>query len=136
MNAFPSRKGWIKTAFREHWLPLVLLVVPIVLVVWGTELESTPFLFILPVAAFVIGFVLRPRHVWLVWLGAVVIQWVAMGVLGKYVDPEDETVLSLILEAFAWMAIGVLLPVWLGRTVRKITAQNRPSNPNAPGSRI
>lgn len=99
-------------------------------------MESTPFLFILPVAAFVIGFVLRPRHVWLVWLGAVVIQWVGMGVLGKYVDPEDETVFSLILEAFAWMAIGVLLPVWLGRTVRKITAQNRPSNPNAPGSRI
>lgn len=135
MNAFPGREGWITTAVREHWLPLVLLVVPIGLVVWGTELESTPFLFILPVAAFVIGFVLRPRHVWLVWLGAIVIQWVAMGVLGKYVDPEDETVLSLILEAFAWMAIGVLLPVWLGRTLRKTTGQSRPNNPNAPESR-
>lgn len=136
MNAFSSREGWINTAVREHWLPLVLLVVPIGLVVWGTELESTSFLFILPVAAFVIGLVLRPRHVWLVWLGAVVVQWVAMGVFGKYVDPEDETVLSLIIEAFAWMAIGVLLPVWLGRTVRKITDQNRPSHRNAPESRI
>jgi hypothetical protein len=80
---------------------------------------------ILPAVALVVGFVLRPRHVWLVWLGAVVIQWIAMGVLGKYVDPEDETILSLILEAFGWMAIGVLLPTWLGRLVRAAIEDGR-----------
>ncbi len=120
-------KRWLKTAFEQHRLALVLLIVPIGFVVWATELERVLFLLVLPVAAFVVGFVLRPRHVWFVWLGAVVIQWIAMGVLGKYADPEDETVLSLIIEAFPWMAIGVLVPVWLGRTVRNLTEQNRHS---------
>ena len=124
---------WLKTASQQHWLPLLLLVVPIGLVVWGTELEFALFLLILPAAALAVGFVLRPRHGWFVWLGAVVIQWVAMGVLGKYADPEDETVLSLILEAFAWMAIGVLFPVWLGRTIRNIIEQNRRSGATPAG---
>jgi len=105
----------------------LLLVAPIGFVVWSTGVDSTPLLFVLPVAALVIGFRLRPRHVWLVWLGAVVIQWVAMGVFGKYIDPEGETVQSLILEAFAWMAMGVLLPVWLGRTVRHVVERSRQS---------
>ena len=112
--------AWFKGALGEHWLPLLLLMLPIGVVVWGTELESTPFLLILPLAAFAIGLAFRPRHVWFVWLGAVVIQWIAMGVLGKYADPEDETVMSLILEAFPWMAIGVFVPMWLGRRVRTV----------------
>jgi hypothetical protein len=121
---------------HEHWLPLLLLVAPIGFVVWSTELESTPLLFVLPVAALLIGFWLSPRHVWLIWLGAVVIQWAAMGVFGKYIDPEDETVQSLILEAFAWMAAGVLLPVWLGRTIRHLI-EGRPrsgATPSGPAS--
>ena len=115
-----SIAAWLKGTLGEHWLPLALLVAPIGVVVWGTELESAPFLLILPLAAFAIGWWLRPRHVWFVWLGAVVIQWVAMGVLGKYADPEDESVASLIIEAFPWMAIGVLVPMWLGRRVRTV----------------
>jgi hypothetical protein len=108
--------GWLQQAAREHRLPLLILVVPIFWVVYQSDAETAVPLLILPVAAFLVGAALRPRHVWLVWLGAVVIQWIAMGVLGKYNDPgPDETVVSLILEAFAWMAFGVLLPVWLGR---------------------
>ena len=129
-------RRWARTAWQQHWLPLLLLVAPIGLVVWSTGLESTPLLFVLPVAAFVIGFLLRPRHVWLIWLGAVVIQWAAMCVFGKYADPEDETVLSLIIEAFAWMAMGVLLPVWLGRTMRHLM-ERRPrsdATPSGPAS--
>jgi hypothetical protein len=133
LSAFQSLARWSKTAAQQHWLPLLLLVVPIGLVVGGTELESTPFLLILPAAALAVGFGLRPRHVWLVWLGAVVIQWIAMGVLGKYSDPEDETVLSLILEAFAWMAMGVLVPVWLGRTMRNAMEQSRHSGARPAG---
>jgi hypothetical protein len=93
-------------------------VLPIHWVVYQSDADTViPFL-ILPVVAIVVGAILQPRHVWLVWLGAVGIQWIAMGVLGKYTDPGDETVLSLILEAFVWMALGVLLPVWLGRLAR------------------
>ena len=133
MNAPNQLRTWVATAWQQHWRPLLLLVVPIGLVVWSTELESTPVLFILPVAALAVGFFLRPRHVWLVWLGAVVIQWLAMGVFGKYIDPEDETVFSLTVEAFPWMAIGVLLPVWVGRTIRGTMEQGRHSGGTRSG---
>lgn len=109
---------WFREAARQHWLPLLVLVLPIHWVVYQSDADTVvPFL-ILPAVALLIGVVLRPRHVWLIWFGAVIIQWIAMGVLGKYTDPEDETVLSLLVEAFAWMALGVLLPVWLGRWMR------------------
>lgn len=120
-------KRWLRTAFEQHWLALVLLVVPIGLVVWASDWEGPLFVLILPVSALVVGFVLRPRHVWFVWLCAVVIQWIAMGVLGKYADPEGETPFTLTVEAFAWMAMGVLVPVWLGRTIRNLTERNRHS---------
>jgi hypothetical protein len=133
MSASRRAWEWFEVACRQHWLPLLLLVIPIGFVVWSTELEIGVLLLALPVAAFVVGFALRPRHVWLVWLGAVVIQWIAMGVLGKYADPEDESALSLVLEAFAWMAMGVLLPIWLGRTIRNILEQDRPAGATPAG---
>ena len=104
------------------------------MVVLAARLEIGLFFVVLPLAAFAIGFVLRPRHVWLIWLGAVVIQWIAMGVLGVYADPEDETVPSLLIEAFPWMAMGVLLPVWLGRVVRNNIEPGRGSDstPSTP----
>jgi hypothetical protein len=119
--------GWLTTAWKQHWHALALLVVPIGVAVWSTGIESSLPLLVLPAAAFAVGYALAPRHVWIVWLGAVVIQWIAMGVLGKYNDPEGETVGSLIIEAFAWMAFGVLLPVWLGRTARQLMGRNRPT---------
>lgn len=122
-----SLKKWLKTAFEQHWRALLLLIVPIGLVVWASEWEGLVFVLILPISAFVIGFVLRPRHVWFVWLSAVVIQWIAMAVLGKYADPDGETPFTLTIEAFAWMAMGVLVPVWLGRTVRNFTERTRNS---------
>lgn len=127
-------KQWLKTAFEEHRLALAALIVPIGLVVWASEWEGLLFVLILPVSAFAVGFALRPRHVWVVWLGAVVIQWVAMGVLGNYNDPEGETVGSLILEAFAWMAMGVLVPVWLGRTIRSLRQHGHSGATPAQGS--
>jgi hypothetical protein len=129
-------KRWLRTAVEQHWLALASLVLPIGLVVWASEWEGVWFVLILPLSAFVVGVVLRPRHAWFVWLGAVVIQWIAMGVLGKYADPEGETVLSLVLEAVPLMAMGVLVPVWLGRTVRNLMEQNRHSGatPARPAS--
>ena len=120
---------WLKTAFEQHWRALVLLIPPIGLVVWASEWEGLLFVLILPASAFAIGFVLRPRHVWFTWLCAGVIQWLAMAARGKYADPEGETPFSVAGEAFAWMAMGVLLPVWLGRTVRNLVEAGRHSGP-------
>ena len=73
----------------------------------------------LPIVAFVIGLALRPRHVWLLWLGAVVVEWVTVIAWGRYDVPgSGETLTSIMIEAFFWMALGVLIPVWLGRLVR------------------
>ncbi|RIK37737.1 MAG: hypothetical protein DCC58_17565 [Chloroflexi bacterium] len=116
--------GWMKQALHDHWLPLLWLVAPVGFVVWSTGLDSTPLLFVLPVATFLIGFTLRPRHVWLIWLGAVVIQWAAMGIFGKYTEPGDETAFSLVVEAFFWMAIGVLVPVFLGRLLAQVVKKD------------
>lgn len=123
-------KHWSANAAREHWRALAFLVLPIGIAVWSTGIESALPLLVVPIAAFAVGYLLRPRHLWLVWLGAVVIQWIAMGVLGKYANPEGETVGSLILEAFPWMAMGVLLPTFLGRTLSRLRAP-RPGNPRA-----
>ncbi len=110
--------AWMKRAAREHWRPLLLMVVPIHLVVWRSDKASFLFVMIVPFMAFVAGVALRPRHIWLVWLGSVVIQWIAMGIFGAYSDPgPDETVPSLLIEAFIWMALGVLIPCWIGRLV-------------------
>ncbi len=112
--------AWIEQAAREHWLPLLILVAPINWVVYQADkAENLAPMLPLPAVAFLVGLVLRPRHVWLVWLGAVVIQWATMAAWGAYATAATpgagETPLSLTVEAFFWMAGGVLLPVWLGR---------------------
>lgn len=118
--------AWLKTAAREHWLSLLILVVPINWVVYQADKarDIIPML-PLPLVAFAVGLALRPRHLWLVWLGSVVIQWIVMGIWGKYSDPGDETVLSLALEAFGWMFVGVLIPAWFGRLLRSGFEQSR-----------
>lgn len=111
--------SWAKAAAREHWRPLLILVAPINWVVWHSDAETAYPLLPLPLVALAVGALLRPRHVWFVWLASVVIEWVVVGIWGKYADPgQGETVASLMLEAFGWMAIGVLFPVWFGRFVR------------------
>ena len=118
MNAFQRLSAWLKTAAREHWLPLLILVVPINWVVYQADKASNIYP-MLPLVAFAVGFALRPRHVWLLWLGSVLIEWIVVGYMGKFNDPAGgETVGSILIEAFAWMAFGVLVPAWLGRVTR------------------
>lgn len=113
--------AWLATAVREHWLPVLVLVAPIFWAVWNSDASNALPMLPLPIAALAVGFIFRPRHVWLIWLAAVLIQWIAMLVLGGYGDPgPDETRLSITVEAFMWMAIGVLGPVWTGRVARWI----------------
>lgn len=131
MNVTQRLATWGKTAAREHWLPLLILAAPISWAVWNSDASNVLPLLPLPIAALAVGYFLRPRHVWLIWLGAVVIQWVAMLVLGKYGDPgPDETRLTITLEAFGWMAFGVLGPAWTGRLVRAAAEEDmRPRKP-------
>ena len=119
MNAYQRLWERTKMAACEHWLPLLILLAPINWVVYRSDADNVlPFL-ILPLVALVIGLVLRPRHVWLVWLSSVVMLWIVVGYMGGYSDPgPDETVVSIMIEAFVWMFLGVLIPVWFGRLTR------------------
>jgi hypothetical protein len=112
--------AWLRELFREHWLPLLVMIAPIVLAVgvWTSESWWFALIIAVPVTAALVGYMLRPRHVWLMWAGAVVTQWIAMGIFDRYASAgPDETATSLVIEALIWMAIGVALPLWLGRIV-------------------
>jgi hypothetical protein len=111
---------WLREAFREHWLPLLIMVAPIMLAVgvWTSEPWWFALILVVPVTAAIVGYMLRPRHIWIMWAGAVVTQWVAMGIFDRYANAgPDETATSLVLEALIYMALGVALPLWLGRIV-------------------
>lgn len=121
MNASQRLSAWLKTAAREHWLALLILVIPINWVVYQADKAENLFPMLpLPLIAFAVGFALRPRHVWLLWLGSFVIEWVVVGYMGKFNEPGGgETVASILIEAPIWMAFGVLVPAWLGRFARR-----------------
>ena len=120
---------WLKSAAREHWLPLLLLIPPVVWVVYQSDAENILPMLPLPLAAFLIGLVLRPRHPWLLWLGSVVFEWIVVIAWGKYDVPgSGETLTSIMLEAFFWMAAGVWLPVWIGRAIRTAYGAGRRSD--------
>jgi hypothetical protein len=138
MGAVEHWESWLRTAIREHWLPLLILI-PAINVAVGVWPHQSAFLFVLvvPVVAAIVGYVLRPRHVWLVWFGGVVIVWISMAAWGRFNDPEDETVTSLMLEALIEVAVGVALPLWLGRLLRNWTSAGETftSRHDGPGAR-
>jgi hypothetical protein len=105
----------------DHWFTLAILIIPINIAVgvWVLDWPWFAFVLVVPFTAAVLGWVLRPRHIWFVWIGAILILWISMGIWGRYNDPgPDETVMSLIFEGVIWMALGVALPLWAGRTAR------------------
>jgi hypothetical protein len=121
MSTVERHDSWFRTIVREHWLPLLILIVPINIAVgvWVHDFPWFALTLVVPITAAVLGWVLRPRYIWVVWIGAIVILWASMGIWGRYTDPgPDETVMSLLFEAIVWMAIGVAIPLWLGRTAR------------------
>lgn len=119
MDVPQRRSRWLNRAVREHWLPLLILVAPVAWVVWQSDADNAlPFL-PLPLAALAIGYVYRPRHVWILWLGSVITEWAMVGLFGKFGDlGSGETIASIMVEAFGWMFIGVLIPAWIGRLLR------------------
>jgi hypothetical protein len=121
MSAVDRQMSWLRNTVNEHWLPIAILVIPINIAVgvWVLDWPWVAFILVVPITAAVLGWVLRPRHIWFVWIAAILILWISMGIWGRYTDPgPDETVMSLLLEAIIWMAFGVAIPLWAGRTVR------------------
>ena len=117
---------WLTEAARQHWLPLLILFIPINWVVYQSDASNVLPLLPLPIVALAVGFFLRPRHVWLVWLASVVMLWIVVGYMGKYDDPgSGETTASILIEAFFWMLLGVFIPVWIGRLASRLVDSNR-----------
>ncbi|MEZ4570183.1 MAG: hypothetical protein R2849_07625 [Thermomicrobiales bacterium] len=106
--------------FRHHHLsemitPL-LLALPILGVFWFDALGALTLF----VVAFAVGLLLHPRHLWTVWLEAVVLWWLAGAawtLWGEDAGPgeAEETVISFMIETFIFTAILVLFPLYLGR---------------------
>jgi hypothetical protein len=120
MSVTGQKDETFRSVIRGHWLPLLILIVPINIAVgvWVLDFPWFAFVSAVPITAAVIGWIYRPRHVYVIWLGAILILWISMGLWGRYNDPgPDETVMSLILEAIIWMALGVALPLWAARTI-------------------
>lgn len=113
---------------REIALPLGLLLVPMVMSVVGPgDLLILSF----PVAL-LIGFFLSPNHSWPIWIGSIVLVWVVYGcavLLGALPEPgeagDGETVWSFMIEAAIFMAVLVLLPLWLGRSAGQVVRDLR-----------
>jgi hypothetical protein len=116
---------------HEVIYPLALIALPMVASVIGAgEWLTTAF----PVALLA-GFLFTPRHPWLVWLGSVLMMWLVYGsanLLGLLEplaeDPaQGETIWTFALESFIFMAVLVLLPLWIGRTIqRAVSKHDRP----------
>jgi hypothetical protein len=128
MSASGHRGSWLRTVASERWLPLLILVLPINIAVgvWVLDWPWFALVLVVPIVAAALGWIAQPRHIWEVWIGAIVILWITMGVWGRYNNPgPDETVTSLVLEAIIWMALGVALPLWGGRLLahRRVHSQ-------------
>ena len=105
-----SIAGW----FGENAVALAALTVP-----WLLAFVSGEWLLLFMPVAFAVGFLLRPRLLWPLWLWTLAVIW-AVNAVSSIVDPESwsdsgETFLSFFFESLIFMAVLVLLPLWLGR---------------------
>lgn len=108
------------TDWRHDLLyPLAVIAVPMVASVIGPG-ELLTVTFPVSIAA---GYLFRPRLLWMVWLGSVVMLWAVYGGanLLNIIEPladdpaEGETWWTFALESFVFMAGLVWLPVSIGR---------------------
>jgi hypothetical protein len=112
--------GYVATMDRWHLraygLPALLLTLPILGVFWLDELGAVMLFAI----AFAIGSVMRPARLWGIWLGAIVVWWLASGVYSMFGDLVEKTPIDYMIESIPFTALLVLLPMSLGRWVRGI----------------
>ncbi len=101
--------------------PLMVFAVPLaVSLVWTGDLMIA----IAP-AMLLAGFLFAPRHIWLVWLGSVVMLWAVNGVaalMGEFESEagNGETIWSFAFESLIFTAVLVLVPLWLGRKLHQM----------------
>jgi Kef-type K+ transport system membrane component KefB len=112
---------------RDLGLALLLMIVPMI----ASVFVAGGLLTITAPTALAIGFFLRPRQLWPIWLGSVVMMWIVYG-LAELLDlfPDDaaesgETWWSFALESFVFMAMLVLLPLWIGRLAGRFVTKRR-----------
>jgi hypothetical protein len=104
----------------EWGVPALILALPIFGVFWLDELGAL----LLFIVAFGVGLILRPKHLWIIWIEAVVLTWLAGGAYtlwGEDSGDGDETVFTFMFEAIIFMALLVLLPMFLGRLIPTVT---------------
>lgn len=115
-----SIAGW----FRENAVAIIALTVP-----WlGAVVTSQIILSFVPVA-FAVGFLLRLRLLWPLWLWTLGVIWIVNAVVA-IADPESmresgETYVSFFFESLVVMAVLVLLPLWLGRLAGRALERRR-----------
>ena len=113
LRGYLSRRERLK----EWGLPLLLLVLcqPIFF------LSEILFAVTLVTTAFLIGIVLRPKHVWIIWIEAILASALLFLVLVLWTEPtpqpegQEETVIGSIFEVVVITGVVIALPVFLGR---------------------
>jgi hypothetical protein len=116
---------------RDLGLPLAALALPLMLgaLTWPDGRALLPLLLAVPVSL-IVGYCLRPTHVWLVWIAAMLVFVVGVvvgestslwaettgaGRTDMYIPPVMWVVFAL--AFMAAMAGLVLLPLWFGRFI-------------------
>jgi hypothetical protein len=119
-----------RTRLIEWGLPILLLILPVFAAVWIGDSGTLG----LPVMALAIGLLLRPRHLWIIWLEVIVLFWLAGATWTLWGDEPapgepEETVLSFLAETVLFAALLALLPLFLGRLLGNWITHRRAARP-------
>lgn len=117
------------TALLRYGLPTALVAGATLAAVWLPDTSQL----LIPAVALGCGAVLRPRHVWIIWIAstvafaAAVIIWL---LLGGTLPKATEPITPAGFLAGAWLyppylAVLALLPLWAGRWLRARFASPR-----------
>jgi hypothetical protein len=106
----------LRAAARNYALPILILVFPLTLV-WVMRAEDLYFLLVLfgiiPALAFLIGFLVRPAHVWIMPAAVVIWFWSAVAVDGRAAEIAPGNVIaSVVFYGGPWLAA-----IWIGKVL-------------------
>ena len=111
----------MKDLAKEYGVPLLILIPLAVTFAIGGWV-----VLVYAIAALLVGLAFKPRHVWIPWLGSVLTLWTAGAALAlsgnwPWPDPaHGETFVSYAMEIVVFTAVLVLLPLFVGRTLRRV----------------
>lgn len=112
----------MKPFLKEYGVPLLILMPLAVTFAIGGWV-----LLIYSAAALLVGLAFKPRHVWIPWLGAILLLWTAGAVMllsgnWPWQDPtHGETFSSYAIETVLFTAVLVLLPLFVGKILRGVS---------------